>query len=722
MASGDITAQTFSSRKVCLARAREHMSGHAYGAAGQTLKRGVEQWPDFSFDPDWLTLSGHVAWRQERLAEAARFLRLAIKDPSAHVEARFLLGRVLLDQGKVERAAALLSTIANNENGLVPYRMHAGSALCVAYAAMGLNKLSQEAIEKAAAFGLISAQLLADEGYRLAHVGGFKEAEVQLAKALQIDSTCEEAFARLANVLYVQDKIEGANEVLLYAIEQSGEYLPLYRLLGEISLHRNKFRESAAFYKRCIEISPASAHTDACHYCAGQALQRGGFVDGAMGEYRDLVKKFPRSDLAPQARVRLGSLEKRARAPRQRRLEKFPRVLQKRNYCAPNTLANVLRYIGKPAIQEEIAARVMKNSSARWPEVFAFLADLDGIAFRGAFCGLDDLKVLIDKGLPVVTTEFHGMSGHALAITGYDDGGELVIAQDPRFLEPVEITYTEFLKGWAHDDGLCVVIVPEKKKNLLPAENPLVAEVVKLLEFSYEGRHDDAAKVAAELRAKAPNLQTPLRILAQTALERKDTKALRQYSEEALKAQPKCFWAQRHIGDACWLEGDSAGALKAFRKARKIDNRDEHLCYALGELMLGKGYRKRGRGWMLAALREAPSFRRARLRLAQDCLEQGDKAGAAHHARILVEYDPTDAEAKGLLVKSAGEAALRAIEARPVTKPRSTKQVQKPPPPPPEDPKLPGEDGGAQDETEAGAEQDDTGPDGEGDDFEIEVE
>lgn len=708
MASGDITAQTFSSRKVCLARAREHISNHAYNAANQTLNRGCEQWSDLEFDPEWLVLAGHVAWRQERLADAARLLRLAVKDPAGHVEARFLLGRVWLEQGKLERAAAMLAGIANDEQGLVPYRMHAGSALCVAWAAMGLNKASQEAIEKAAAFGLISAQLLADEGYRLAHVGGFKEAEVQLAKALQIDSTCEEAFARLGATLFAQDKLDGATEVLIYAIEQSGEYLPLYRLMGEISLHKGRYREAAAFYKRCVEVSPHGAHVDACTFSAGQALQRGGFLEPAMAEYNTVIGKHPRSDLVPQARARVEALKRRGKGARQKRLERFPRVLQKRNYCAPNTLANVLRYIGKPLVQEEIAARVMKNSSARWPEVFAFLADVEDVAFRGIFATLDDVKALLDKGIPVVTTEFHGMAGHALALTGYDDGGELIIAQDPRFLEPVEITYEDFRRGWTHDDGLCVVIVPDKKKNLLPPEDPLVADFIKLLEFAYEARHDDAATVANDLRKRAPKLETPLRVLAQSALERKDTNALRQYCEEALKSDPRCFWAQRHLGDACWLEGDTEGALRNLRKARKLDKRDEHLCYAFGELMLARGSRKRGRAWMLRALTECPAFRRPRLRLAEDCLAQGEKSWAAHHARILIELDPADTEAKKIFVQAASEEALRAIETRPVSKPRATKSVEKPPPPPPEEPDL-SKKGPAKDK-------------GEEDDFEIELE
>ena len=58
---GDITAQSFSSRKVCIARAREHIANHAYAAAEQALARGLHQWNDLDFDPEWLAISGHGA-------------------------------------------------------------------------------------------------------------------------------------------------------------------------------------------------------------------------------------------------------------------------------------------------------------------------------------------------------------------------------------------------------------------------------------------------------------------------------------------------------------------------------------------------------------------------------------------------------------------------------------------------------------------------------------
>jgi uncharacterized protein HemY len=146
MPTGDVTAESFSSRKVCITRAREHVGNRAYVAARNTLARGVRQWPQLEYDHEHLTLLGHVAARMGCFREAKRLLTLAVSDPDSHVEARFLLGRVLLEAGQVERAILVLKAILKDADGLVPYRVHAGGALSVAYSAIGLNKSSQDAL------------------------------------------------------------------------------------------------------------------------------------------------------------------------------------------------------------------------------------------------------------------------------------------------------------------------------------------------------------------------------------------------------------------------------------------------------------------------------------------------------------------------------------------------------------------------------------------------
>lgn len=662
--ASDVTAESFSSRKVCLARAREHLGNRAYRSARNTLARGVRQWPDLESDHEYRTVLGHVAWRCNCLREAKRHLTVATRDEDSHVEARFLLGRVLLDMGQVERAIDVLDTILKDPDQLVPYRVHAGGALSVAYSALGLNKSSQDALEEAARFGLISAQLLADEGFRLLRVGAYPEAEVQLAKGLQVDSTCEDAFFRLGNALFVQDKTEPALEVLAYGIEQSPEYPPFYKLMSEVYTARGQHKEAAAFLKRALEISPEADDADELQFMLADALYRAGRPDGAIMTFRDLLQQHPRSLFRPTVKLRLKSLEKRTDA-KPVRLKGFPRKLQKRHYCAPNTLANVLTFCGVNTTQDDVAARVMRGAGTHWPEVFDYLKDVDGVAHRGFFGTLEVLKRCIDARLPVITTEYYGMTGHALAIIGYDDAAELLIAQDPRNFHPVEIPYADFERSWMHDDGLCVAVAAASDRKRLPTQSGdderLLRGFIELLRKRAENEPEALLRAASELSQEAPEKQAPLRIMAEVALRLRSGPQLLALCDDALRKWPDCFWALRYRGDALWMALDEAGAMQQYRRARRIDRRDPSLAYAMSELMYATGRKRRAIALLLSVLGESPLHHRARMRLAEHLADGGDNRGAVFHARLLVEYDPDHAAAKVLLAKLAGNTVVRKV-------------------------------------------------------------
>ncbi|MHC4841047.1 MAG: tetratricopeptide repeat protein [Planctomycetota bacterium] len=662
MAAGDITAETFSNRKVCLARAREHLSNRLFESAAKTLSRGLRQWADADLDHNWLTLSGHVALKRGEFKKARRQLSLAIRDEDSHSEAKYLLGNALIALGKYDRAIEVFEQLLGDDKELVPYRVHAGSALSVAYAALGLNKSSQDVLEVAASFDLVSAQLLADEGFRLMRIGAYAEAEVQLAKALQIDPTCEDAFARLANTLMITGKTEPALEVLAYGIEQSQEATIFYRLMAEVYTTRTQHAEASAFIKRAMEISPEADHIPDLRFMLADSLYSAGRTEAAKVVFKTLVDDFPRAEISVNAGHRLNALENADPDAPVSRMQSFPCKLQKRAYCAPNTMANVLAYLGVETSQEEVAARVFRDAGSHWPDIFDYLEGVEGIAFRGYFGSLDLLKKCVAAEIPVITTEHYGQQGHAIAITGYDDVGQLFFAQDPRFIEPAKIPYAEFQPAWLHDDGLCIAIVREADKSKLPAQGGdherLVRSYLEILRARLDGKTEDAARKAAELSDEAPEKQAPLRILAEISLETRATDQLKVFCEEALKKWPKCFWARRHLGDALWMQDDALGALREYRRARQIDKRDKALSYALGELFLATGNNTHGMAFLMHALAEDPTFHAARLRLARAYKTNRDTEKATYHARLLVEYEPDNTDYREFLALLTGNTAV----------------------------------------------------------------
>ncbi|MCC6464755.1 MAG: tetratricopeptide repeat protein [Planctomycetes bacterium] len=664
--SGDVTAESFSSRKVCLARAREHLNARAYRAAANTLSRGVRQWPQLQFEHEYLTAAGHVAWRQGMARHACGLLRLAARQDGCHVEARFTLGRVLLDAGRPEEAARVLADVLNDEQGLVPWRVHAGGALSVAYAELGLNRSSQDALEKAASFGLISAQLLADEGYRLMRIGAYAEAEVQLAKGLQVDSTCEDAFSRLARVLYIQGKHEPAMEVLAYGIEQSPEAPAFYALMADIYQARSQYREAAAFLKRALEVAPEADDRAQQYLLLARCMHAAGKPDAAVAVLQELLERHKRAfGLRRIAEDHVAALKARTDAAKAVRLANFPRKLQKRNFCAPNTLANVLTYLGRPTSQEQAAAEVMQSGSSHWPAVLEFLRKQEGLAVRAFFGSPELVRKCLDAGLPVITHEYWGLAGHAIALVGYDEAAGHAVAQDPARLQPVEITWRELQAGWAHDDGLCVAAVGNEKKKLLPGvsgdEEQFIRRYVELLALRSAGKLDDALRLAAELADQAPEKQAPSRVIAELLLEMRQFEGARKVCEESVTKWPRSFHARLLLGQALWRSGEVQGAMAQFRAARRLDRDDEHTLLAMGELCLQQGRSRLGRACLALALRRAPHLAAARLLLGEELLRAGEKAAAASHARLLVEYDPDHVAARELLARIEGDTTVRKL-------------------------------------------------------------
>lgn len=664
MAAGNITAENFSSRKVCLRRAREHLTNRSYHSANRTLERGQRQWPDLGFDHEWQTLSGHVCLKRGQHKHAKSLLKQALSDGSAHIEARYVLGLNYLATGNAQAAIWHLSKIADDPDQLVPWRCHAGSALCVAYSALGMNRSSQDALENASKFELVSAQLLADEGYRLLRVGAYQEAEVQLARALQIDPTCEEAFLRLGNTLYVQGKTEGALEILAYGLEQSPEYLGFFHLIAEIYNSREQFREAAAFLKQALDASPESDDSDATSFMLSQNIARMGKTDAAIQGFSELIKNHPRSSLRQNVEARIEALEHRLDIPRDT-LRNFPRRLQRRAYCAPNTLANVLRFCGVDTDQDSVAARIFRKGSSRWPDIVEFLEQVDGIAFRVFRADKESLVSCIHDNIPVITAEHHGLTGHMLAVIGMDAGADLVIAQDPRFLNAVEIPWKLFKRSWDHDDALCIAVTDESHKGKLPDisgnEKQYVEGYIKLCRLSDERQLDDVMYLAAELSELAPDAQAPLRFLAEAALQTKSVPQLREICDEALKKWPDCYWATRFLGDAAFMDDDPASATTQYRKSRKLYSSDPSLWYAEAELHLSNGRRTRGRACLLRALSMDPWMHPARRRLIRDLADNNDNDTALFHARMLVEMEPDSNKNRALMARIVGNTQVRTL-------------------------------------------------------------
>ncbi|MCA8939634.1 MAG: C39 family peptidase [Planctomycetes bacterium] len=614
----------------------------------QHLEGGL---PKLCETAEYCLLRGRLARFKERFKESRKWLRKALDDPKFGYEARYELQRSLLEGGRRDMAADVLVRLLKEDDLKIPLRVHANSALAVAYTSLERYESAQKAIEEAAAPGIISAQLLADEAYRLAALGARQEALQQLQQAVDIDAGCPDAFFLFANLLHIHGQAEDALQVLAMGLEQVPTSIRLLQLAGEVYRELGNHADAAEAYRAAIAVSPEGAHSDGLRLEAAKALFADGKTGGAKQALEELLERNPRSSFRREARSRLAALASKARG--HHRIKGFPRTLQKRAYCAPNTLANLLTFWGSDSTQDEVAAQIFTDG-ARWHDLLSFLRSIEGFETRAFLSNLDEVKSLLDSNIPVIVGEYTGLDGHCIALLGYDDRMGVVIAQDPLFYAPVEIPYADFETSWDFTDSLVVVTLPTKEAvNVFAKLNPTTCEIVqrwtRALSLRQASHHEMALGELENLMASHPEFLSPFRTATEIHLMRGAPEKALEVLRPLLKANKKNYWALRYAGEASLSQGDLAEAWEYFGKAVRRFADDSTLHYARAEIAFVAGDRKRARAELMWALDARPAFLPARLRLAQDYLEAGDLERAQWQAEHVLEIAPGHLMAEKIL-------------------------------------------------------------------------
>ncbi|MCK6439213.1 MAG: tetratricopeptide repeat protein [Planctomycetes bacterium] len=647
----------FTGPEGCIERVRDYVSERNILGALAAIEHGKKHFSGMMELPEAQLLAGKIARWRERFKEARQWFRRAAQHKPFHTESMYEIGRVWLEAGRTELAVDAFLDVVEDEHALIPYRTHAWAGLCVCFAGLERMKSAEEAIRKAASFGLISAQLLADEARYLTIGGASEEAQAQLARALQIDTSCVDAFELLANLFHIGGRSQEAKEILAYGIENSPHSLKLMALMAEVHSSIGEYRESAAFHRRCLEISPAGANADSTRLSFARCFYGAGRTKNAIAELEALLQRHPRSTHRREARERLKALSSDAR--NKHTIANFPRKLQKRNYCAPNTLANVLAYFGSEQTQDRIAEEVFTEGT-RWNDLVTFLGRIKGFRTFAFLSDLGQVKEILNNDIPVVVGEYSGVDGHCIALIGYDDQMGVVIAQDPLFHDPIEITYSEFKRSWAFTDNLVVITVPERQGGMLDLVEKegqeLVQNWLEALKHREEGHFDDAVNALEELLKREPEYSSARRTLIEIAIMLRDFDRAKELIDEALELEEHSYWSLRYAGDVAMIQKDYAGALDFYARAVRLFPDDPTLHYLRGEIAFSAGDRKRGRAELMHALDDRPGDIRPRLRLAKDYLDSGDLRRAAYHAKAALELAPSNPVAENIL-KQAGKTA-----------------------------------------------------------------
>ena len=107
--------------------------------------------------------------------------------------------------------------------------------------------------------------------------------------------------------------VQGARSAFLQAAqrdnaEKSETAAMAQWMIGETFMHQKRYAEAAAEYFRVVSLYPHPRWQAASLLQAGRCYERRQQPQEAVGLYRQLLKKYPETDFASEARARLMTL------------------------------------------------------------------------------------------------------------------------------------------------------------------------------------------------------------------------------------------------------------------------------------------------------------------------------------------------------------------------------------------------------------------------------
>lgn len=250
------------------------------------------------------------------------------------------------------------------------------------------------------------------------------------------------------------------------------------------------------------------------------------------------------------------------------RLEGVRHEYQRFNNCGPATLAMALSFWGSRLTQYQMAPVLKPNQADKnvSPEELAGYAQSQGYRVHQGVAGdLSLLKRFLAAGFPVIAQSGfvvpeHGWMGHYRLLVGYDDGSGRLLAFDSYYGPKVRLGYRDFDAVWSHFNRTYLVVYPPR----------------------------EAGKVEGILGPR-----TQPQWMWQRALE---------VAQSEVRAEPQNVYAWFNLGTALLEQGNIAGAVEAYDKARSLGWPWRMLWYQFGPL---EAYYRAGRYADVARLASA---------------------------------------------------------------------------------------------------------------------
>ena len=596
------------------------------------------------------TRSGLGVYRSEALLELDRLKEaFSVLDPlveslrgEQRAEAERLRAMILLRMGRVDDS--ILSALRAADGG----RDGVGRAAALAWSAAGLQVK-----------------------------GCWKMAEANLREAIELAPNAPRVLMAQARVRLEADLRIEAREVYERMVQLNSTWAQVHGLWGcsYVAYLLGEFDEAAGKAQAAMQSSDEVVFPLFMLGRVALAREDEGLMASVLGE---LEKRSPMAESLPAWQAELESLILRKKddgSGRRKRLEAFPTLMQRRNYCGPSTVELVMRYWkgGAGFTNDQIAAKVKIAQSGtpiyRMREFF-HLAGFDTVR---TLIPPEKLKVLIDEGFPVIVQEEFSNTAHVAVVIGYDEKAEIIELQDPmtHVVTHTPVEELNELRQIYLDGGLVAFprgsgLEKSLRRMSLFDQPALVWCDQAVLELD-QNRFEEAISQAGKAVKKLPALGLAWVMLLHAKLERwKRVRNLRKPPVKGLAAQmyhpggdqtgeeresfyaslagakkfhPQAEFIFQFEGSAALLDQDYAGALAGFQHAVEIDAQDARNYASLAECYYALREFEKAGDSALQALEHSPGLPAANAWTARALAALGRK-NAAHYARMAMDLSP----------------------------------------------------------------------------------
>lgn len=150
---------------------------------------------------------------------------------------------------------------------------------------------------------------------------------------------------------------------------------------------------------------------------------------------------------------------------------------QETGYCGPTSLKMVLRFYGDDHGQKELArlSHATHEDGAPGEQIVSAAKKLGYKAWLRDDSDIEDLKDLVDKGIPVIVDWFSKDMGHYSVVTKIDRKKKTITIQDPEIARSRTMDLDDFVNVWFDYDsekpdddefivGRMIVVEPKKEQ------------------------------------------------------------------------------------------------------------------------------------------------------------------------------------------------------------------------------------------------------------------